>query len=145
MKVLFLLVVCKSLVLFSPTQNQAHIANLSFDVIQTNHEGQKKIIRKDGFTEFYIGSSLFRGATSSREEIIEEKLVDIQLIDICQFKVNANDIRQNKITKARELGKIQVLLNHEIYDSIYIYIREKNKIFRYKVNGLNKLNNVPLN
>ena len=139
MKALFLLVVCKSLVLFSPTQNQAHIANLSFDVIQTNHEGQKKIIRKDGFTEFYIGSSLFRGATSSREEIIEEKLVDIQLIDICQFKVNANDIRQNKITKARELGKIQVLLNHEIYDSIYIYIREKNKIFRYKVKWIEQI------
>lgn len=139
MKALFLIVVLKSLVLFSPTQNQAHIVNLSFDVIQTNHEGHKKIIIKDGFTEFYIGSSLFRGATSSREEIIEEKLVDIKLIDICQFKVNANDIRQNKITKARELGKIQVLLNHEIYDSIYIYIREKNKIFRYKVKWIEQI------
>jgi hypothetical protein len=139
MKALILIVVLESLILFSPTQNQAHIANLSFDVIETNHVGHKKIIIKDGFTEFYIGSSLFRGATSSKEEIIEEKLVDIKLIDICQFKVNANYIRQNKITKARELGKIQVLLNHEIYDSIYIYIREKNKIFRYKVKWIEQI------
>ena len=63
----------------------------------------------------------------------------IQLIDICQFKVNANDIRQNKIIKAGELGKIQVLLNHEIYDSIYIYIKEKNKIFRYKVKWIEQI------
>ena len=139
MKALILIVVLESLILFSPTQNQAHIANLSFDVIETNHVGYKKIIIKDGFTEFYIGSSLFRGATSSKEEIIEEKLVDIKLIDICQFKVNANDIRKNKITKAGELGKIQVLLNHEIYDLIYIYIKEKNKIFRYKVKWIEQI------
>jgi hypothetical protein len=139
MKALILIVVLESLTLFSPKQNQAHIANLSFDVIETNYKVHKKIIIKDGFTEFYIGSSLFRGATSSREEIIEEKLVEIKLIDINQFKVNANDIRQNKITKARELGKIQVLLNHEIYNSIYIYVREKNKIFRYKVKWVEQI------
>ena len=139
MKAIVLLVVLESLILFSPIQNKANIANLSFDVIETNHEVYKKVIIKDGFTDFYIESSLFRGATSSREEIIEEKLVGIQLIDICQFKVNANDIRQNKIIKAGELGKIQVLLNHEIYDSIYIYIKEKNKIFRYKVKCIEQI------
>lgn len=139
MKALILIVVLESLILFSPIQNQANITNLSFDVIETKHEVYKKVIIKGGFTDFYIGSSVFRGATSSREEIIEEKLVGIQLINICQFKVNANDIRQNKIFKAGELGKIQVLLNHEIYDSIYIYIKEKNKIFRYKVKWIEQI------
>lgn len=139
MKALILIFVLENLILFSPTQNQVHVANLSFDIIETNHEIYKKIILKDSFTEFYIGSNLFRGATSSREEIIEEKLLDIQLIDICQFKARANKIKQNKITQTRELGAIQVLLNHEIYDTIYIYIKEKDKIFRYKVKWIEQI------
>lgn len=139
MKSLILIFVLENLILFSPTQNQVHVANLSFDIIETNHEIYKKIILKDSFTEFYIGSNLFRGATSSREEIIEEKLLDIQLIDICQFKARANNIKQNKTTQTRELGTIQVLLNHEIYDTIYIYIKKKDKIFRYKVKWIEQI------
>jgi hypothetical protein len=136
MKALILIFVLENLILFSTNQNQVHVANLSFDIIETNHETYKKIILKDSFTEFYIGSNLFRGATSSREEIIEEKLLNIHLIDICQFKAKANEIRENKLTQTRELGKIQVLFNHEIYDTIYIYFKEKDKIFRYKVNWI---------
>lgn len=139
MKALILIFVLENLIQFSATQNQIHVANLSFNIIENNNEVYRKIILKGSFTEFYIGSNMFKGATSSREEMIGEEILDIQLVDICQFISMANDIRQNKMTQTKDLGEIQVLLNHEIYDTIFIYIKEKNKIFRYKVKWIEQI------
>lgn len=139
MKAIILILLVVNIRLLSFIQNQNHVANLSFDILEDSSAVYKKIVLKDNLIEFYIESNLFRGDVCSKKEFSENQISGIQIVSISQFKNQADVRRRNKIAQSKELGRVQILLNHEVFDTVYIYVREKNKIFRYNVKWIEQI------
>lgn len=106
---------------------------LSYNIINDCGSKQKIIDDKEN-VHFYLGKEHFEcKSICISVEISEKELDKLKLIEVNELLSIADDerIRLNKVTEKENFVKI--LFKNDIFKELYIYERNNNKIFQYKV------------
>jgi hypothetical protein len=109
--------------------------NLSFNL---NDEGGTRKEKNGESYEFFMYGQHFESC-GEKVEMDERTLSRLNVITVIQFLKEAEAIRSEKTENSATSKTVEIIFNDQIFDDIYLYVRENKEIYRYNVKWIEEI------
>lgn len=137
-KIILIILIAVTILSFQGNTLKIKEIHLSYNIINKNEI--RKFFDKKGFINFYIKDEHFK----TNKKPITLKKCNLKKIKLVNIDILKNDFlkkRKKNIRKSQKKGVIKILNKNEVYQTIYLYEKNKDLILKYKVEWIEEVLN----